>query len=120
MRCRRAPVPVRSDTEVTSATPRIRKIRAPSTQHGTGGIERGSLAAANAVVDSGFQLLLGLVPRDQCGARRKDRRERQEQATHNWTPMLTHEASAGRDRSAQCEAHRELPPVRIPETREID
>jgi hypothetical protein len=71
-------------------------------------------------VDSGFQLLLGLVPRDQCGARRKDRWKRQEQATNDGTPMLSHEAGAGRDRSTQCEAQRELPPVRIPETREID
>jgi hypothetical protein len=34
--------------------------------------------------------------------------------------MLRHEARAGRDRSAEYELHRELPPVRLPDTREID
>lgn len=94
--------------------------KAPSPEHGTRGIERSSLAPASRVVDRGFQLLVGLVPGDQCGTRRKDRGEGQEQATDDRTSMLRHDARAGGDRSAEYEAHGELPPVRIPETGEID
>src|SRR5215472_1208421 len=39
--------------------------QAPSTQHGTRSIEHRGLATANTVLDSGLQLLLGLVPPDQ-------------------------------------------------------
>src|SRR5262249_1775293 len=80
-RRQRAPTPARLDIWVTSATPSTRKIPAPSTEHGTRGVERSSLPPANTILNSGIQLLLGRVPRDQCRTRRKYRGKRQLEIT---------------------------------------